>query len=256
MFAAARIEKIRELISDQKRIEVIALTKILNVSEATVRRDLEKLEAEGFLFRTHGGAILKASEDSSQETSTDEISQEKQMIASFAQKYVSSNEIIYIGAGSTCYQFALELKDKKDITIVTSNLDVSTGLAGYTNINVLLTGGAVQYRAAAITLVGQFANDMLDKIYVDKAFVSADAVDLQYGFSSANSDVAEITRRAMKMSGQTIMLCDIAKFDRKALVKICNLNDVSIIVTNPGIRPEYKSYFYENDIPVLCKYDI
>lgn len=255
MFAAGRIEKIKEVLLGEKRIEVAELTKILNVSEATVRRDLEKLEADGFLLRTHGGAVL-ASYTESQDSQSDDVSQEKKMVAMFAKNLVCGNEIVFIGGGGTCFQFAREIADKKDITVVTCNLDAANVLADRPNIEVLLTGGSLRYRPSSIMMAGPFAQAMLGEVFVDKAFLGADGADMDYGFSSANADGVELARIAMKISGQTIMLCDESKFDRKALFKICDLKDVSMVVTNPDIRAEYKTFFYEQDIPVLSKYDI
>ncbi len=256
MFAAGRIEKIKEVLLGEKRIEVAELTKILNVSEATVRRDLEKLEADGFLLRTHGGAVLASYKESQDMTLPDDISPEKKMVAVFAKNLVCSNEIVFIGEGGTCLQFAREIADKKDITVVTCNLDAANVLAGRSNIEVLLTGGSLRYRPSATMMAGPFAQAMLGEVFVDKAFLGADGADMDYGFSSANADGVELARIAMKISGQTIMLCDESKFDRKSLFKICDLKDASMVVTNPDIRTEYKTFFYEQDIPLLSKYDI
>ncbi|GHT84780.1 DeoR family transcriptional regulator [Bacteroidia bacterium] len=254
MFAAGRLEKVRELLQEHKKIDVLTLVRALDVSEATVRRDLEKLEEEKFLVRTHGGAVL-VEQEQGKAVAEIELSEEKKQIAEYAANLVNNNEIIYVGGGSTCLQFALALKEKKDVTIVTSNLWAAVDLAGLPNLNVMVTGGAVWYRESSISTVGEFAYHMLENIFVDKVFLGADGVDLKFGFSYTSPDQVNISKKAMKMSDQVILMCDHSKFGRKALSSLCPLTSVSMVVTNQNVPPEYKSFFFDNNIPIITNYD-
>lgn len=255
MFAAGRLEKIRELLQEHKKIDVLTLVKALDVSEATVRRDLEKLEEKGFLVRTHGGAILVEQEQTSFIDHI-ELLEEKKLIAELAANLVHNNEIIYVGGGSTCLQFALALREKKDLTIVTSNLCAAVEMAGLPNLSLMVAGGAVRYRESSISTVGEFAYNMLENIFVDKVFLGADGVDLRFGFSYTNPDQASLYKKAMEMSNQIILLCDHTKFGRRAVSQLCPLTEVSMVVTNQNVPPEYKSFFFDNNIPIITKYDL
>jgi len=254
MFAAGRMEIIKELLAKQKKIEVVSLVKILNISEATVRRDLEKLEELGFLLRTHGGAVL-VEQASTQEMEV-ELKEEKQRIASLAANLVGNNEIIYIGSGSTCLAFALELKDKRDLTIISNNAMIATKLAGLPSVSIILLGGSVLYRDRSISLVGNAANQMLENMFADKVFLGADGVDLSLGVSYSNAEIANIARGARGMSSELILLCDHTKFGRKALEKLCPLTELSMVVTNKEAPAGYKNFFFEHNIPMLFKYDL
>lgn len=255
MFAAGRLDKIKELLIEYKKVDVMTLVSVLSVSEATVRRDLEKLESENFLKRTHGGAILV--EDNAPELPEDIPNlEEKKKIAYIASNFVDNNEVILIGTGTTCLQFAISLRDKRDLTIVTNNILVSNELAPYKNIQVILTGGNLYSAGDSLSMTGEFALKMLENIYADKAFLGVSGVDLNFGFSAASLELALVSKKMCEVSKETIILSDYSKFGRRSFTRLGPLNMAHKIVTNEEIAPEFKQYFYNNDIPIYTSYEL
>lgn len=259
MFAEGRLDKrldrIKEMLLQYKKVDVGSLVPILDVSEATIRRDLERLESEGFIRRTHGGAVLN---EENQETFPLEIPNfdEKQMIGQIASKLVENNEVIIIGPGTTCLQFAKNLKDKKDLTIMTNNLLVPIELGKYKNINVVLTGGSVYSTEESMSMVGNFVYKTLQDIYATKAFLGASGVDLNAGFTGINPELALIWKRMSEIAKETIVLADYTKFGNRGFVKLSSLDSVHKVVTNDQIPAEYKQYFFEKGIPVYTNNEL
>ncbi|MFC4600725.1 DeoR/GlpR family DNA-binding transcription regulator [Cohnella hongkongensis] len=260
MFAVKRIDKIKDFLRQYKQIDISSLSSILSVSEATVRRDLDKLEMEGFIKRTHGGAILV--EDPEDDFSLQELVQvvpnleEKEAIGFIASNMVNNNDVIIIGAGSTCYQMAKQLKNKKNLTIVTNNVLIGIEYSANREIKVILTGGETYQNNNSISLVGDFSNKMLEGIYVSQAFIGVDGVDFDSGFTVNSSELGLVWNSISKVSGNLIVLADYTKFGKKGFVKCGSLDEADKIVTNDKVPDEYKQYFFEKGIPLFTKYNL
>lgn len=250
-----RLERIKEMLLQYKKVDVGSLVSILDVSEATIRRDLERLEAEGFIKRTHGGAVLN---EEYQETFPLPMQNydEKQMIGHIASKLVDNNEVIIIGPGTTCLQFAKNLKDKKDLTIMTNNLLVPVELGRYKNINVIMTGGSVYTTEDSMSMVGNFVYKTLHDIYATKAFLGVNGVDLIAGFTGINPELALIWKTMRELAKETIVLADYTKFGNRGFVKLASLDSVHKVVTNDQVPAEYKQYFFEKGIPVYTNNEL
>ena len=255
MFAAARIDKIKRLLMDNNKIEVTTLVKVLNVSEATVRRDLEKLEQDGFLIRIHGGAILQKQEEVAEPIEIPK-KREKDSIAKIASRLVENGDVLFIGEGTTCFQFALELKPKKNLTIVSTNVSIATSLAACPNIILILTGGNILYEEGNIALGGEFTNKFLSNIGVDKVFISVSGLDKNAGLYTSSTDAADVMKCARKMSNEMILLCDYSKFGRRSLVKVGTFEMIDKVVTNENIDDEYKQLFDKMNIPLYTSYNL
>ncbi len=258
MFAAKRIEKIKEVMLEYKRVDISTLSSILSVSEATIRRDLEKLENEGFLKRSYGGAVLDEDMNvqpaPSRETTPN--LDEKKMVGYIASQLVENNEAIIIGSGITCLQFAKHLKNKKNLTIVTNNVHIPSELSSNKEIKVVLTGGDVIYNDESMSMVGEFAHKMLEDIHVSKAFLGTGGVDIQFGFTSSNSDIAVMWNKMCRVANEVIILGDYTKFGKKNFIKLGPLNTAGKIVTNQEVPEEFKKYFFENGIPIYTSYEL
>ena len=141
MFADARIEKIKELLLEYKHVDVNTLSSVLSASVATVRRDLERLEEEGFLRRTHGGAIIIEKKEKIAKVAQEPYYREKKQIGIIAASLIKNNETVYIGAGRTCQQIARNLKDKRNVKVVTNNIGVITELLHTQSVRLMVPGG-------------------------------------------------------------------------------------------------------------------
>ena len=122
MFADERTEKIKALLLDYKRIDINTLISMIPASPATVRRDLEKMEKEGFLRRTHGGVVLVEEEEPAAPVPVDRYLLEKEQIGAIAVAMIEPNDTVFLGNGTTCLQVAKNLRDRPNIRVVSNNI--------------------------------------------------------------------------------------------------------------------------------------
>lgn len=257
MFAAERLAKIREILLDYKHVDVTTLSSMLSFSEATIRRDLEKLEEEGFLTKTHGGAVL--SDEAIQEVQLnydgDPCLEEKRQIGMISAQIINNNEAVFLGAGNTCLQIAKNIKDKKDLTVVTNNVNILLELSNCSNINVLLTGGSIQHLGTSLSLVGQFTKRTLESLFVNKAFFTVNGISLKYGYTVSSAEQAEVCNILIKNADEVIIAADYTKFDKRSFTQIGPIDMAKKLITNAQVSLEYKKYFFENNIQLFTAFE-
>jgi len=254
MFAAQRLEKIKELLLEKKQIDVVTLSSILDVSEVTVRRDLEKLEEQGFLTKTHGGAILNESNTSSIQEDDEPLKEEWQQIGIIASHMVDDNEAILLGTGPVCLEIAKNLKDKNNLTIVTIDLNIAIELAECANINVIIPGGYLM--GAALSLYGDLTEKFLTDMFVNKAFIEVDGISEDRGYTINNAQQASVAKVMMKITKEVIIVADYTKFGKIAFNQIGLIHDVTKVITNDKVPIEFKKYFFDQEIPIFTTYHL
>lgn len=207
------------------------VAKVLDISEETVRRDFEKLEAEGRLSRSHGGAVR--SDDSHRDLSLNrrEIANvaEKRIIAGLALKQIQAGDAIFFDASSTVFYLACQLPNV-EITVVTSALKVAVELARRPAIQVILTGGMVN--PGSLSSQGALADFVLERCHVQKAFMSCRGVDVRRGVREANLDQAGLKQRIMTLADRTFLLADHSKLGMKSSYFFARLEDLDTVITD------------------------
>ncbi|HEY8391790.1 MAG TPA: DeoR/GlpR family DNA-binding transcription regulator [Capillibacterium sp.] len=262
MYAAERLAKIRRIIREKKRIDVATLSKLLAVSEVTIRRDLVKLENEGYIIKTYGGAVLQELVDENPKNgpapevspNDDPYLAEKEQIAKIAANLVQDDQIIFLGPGTTCYQIAASLTNKRNLTIVTNNLYVISLLQKLPTINVIAVGGEVNY--ARNCLVGPIAQNCLKHLHTNISFVSVDGINLDRGYTLNDFDVLDIIKAIQLNSDEVVLAVDYSKFDKIALTSIGDLTYFKKVITNSRIPEEYKNYYFQNCIGLYTTMEI
>ena len=238
LLAVERRKRIRMQLLDEKRVHVSELSAAYSVSEETIRRDLERLETEGLVSRTYGGAVLR--EDGREDTPYDIRKRadvdSKTVIAHLVASLISDGEYIILDESSTSYYIARELKSKKNLTVITNSMEIIREIASVQGWNVLCTGGAL--RTSAPSFAGFQAESMVRSYHVDKAILSCGSLDLRAGFTDRHEDTALVKRAMMSAARQVILAADHGKFDRIAFARIGELDQLSTIVTDrdPGER--------------------
>ncbi|HSQ89568.1 DeoR/GlpR family DNA-binding transcription regulator, partial [Romboutsia sp.] len=195
MLAQERYEYIIETLNKEGIVKVSKLTKELNVSIETIRRDLEHLEKEEILDRVYGGAILKKkpTDKLSFKKREEEFKKEKLEIASIAVRYISQGQSIALNDSTTNVEIAKILKkDFKNITVITNSLVIATELVENKDINIILAGGLLDNKEYAF--YGEFAKDILSNFVVDIAFISVGGVSINRGITDYNIDTVEIQK--------------------------------------------------------------
>ncbi|MGE5599513.1 MAG: DeoR/GlpR family DNA-binding transcription regulator [Bacteroidota bacterium] len=253
MFAAERQQRIRELMLKHKRLDVMTLSGLLAVTEVTVRRDLEKLEAEGFLTRMHGGAILNEQADTGRFPEADRVPLEKKLIGEIAAMLIENGQSVFLGPGETCVQVAANLRDLTRLTLLTNDLAVASRLNGNSGISVVVVGGNLLH--GTNSLVGPLAVAALRGIFVDKAVIGVNGVSLEHGLTVNSLEQAVFLREILKISKEVVMVADYTKFDYVGFSPVCELTRVHKVVTNKEVPEVYKEFFFTHQIKVYTTYE-
>lgn len=229
MLTEERQSKILDELKSKKIVKVRELIEELGVSESTIRRDLQELEAEGWLVRVHGGAKLtiKLEPELSMEEKSSRNVQKKQEIVQLAASLVNEGDVIYIDAGTTTLEL-LPLIQYKNVSIVTNSVRhacVSTDLG----LDTIVIGGSIRKNTTAS--VSQLGSEQLQRYFFDKAFMGANGVHPVYGLTTADPEEAMMKRTAIHQAQQVYFLVDDTKFDKLNFSQIESI-DTGIILTN------------------------
>lgn len=256
MFAPERIRIIKSILHDKKHINVSDLSTMLNVSEVTIRRDLEKLENEGFLTRTHGGAIINEDASSEEDMSNVEIDayfQQRIEISQIASHMVEDNDVIILSPGPTNICIARKLLSKKNLTVLTNDLNIASELSSNAGIKVIIPGGDLD--ASSMTVTGKLTEENIKNFYVSKAFIEMDGVNIERGYTVQHIGRASVIKEMLDISREKIIICTYNCFDSIAFSQIGPLNIADKVITNPQIPDLYKNYYFENSIQLFTAFN-
>ncbi|MBC5649219.1 DeoR/GlpR family DNA-binding transcription regulator [Christensenella tenuis] len=259
MFVTERHQKIRQMILEYKRVDVSNLSRLFSVSEVTIRKDLEQLEKEGFLVRTHGGAILNEGSlplESSISTADPDLLLKKQKIGDVLEKIISNNELIFLGAGSTCAEVSRKLVTKNELAVITNNINAIVILSENPNITLITTGGNATRKNSSIALTGSETIEFLKGKYVDKAIVSADGISYLNGFSLQNDIIAQAYTLVFNQANEKIVCATSDKFNKNAYSSFSPIDGIDTLITDASAPDDYLKYFFDHNIRVFNAYDI
>ena len=225
MLAEERKKIICEIVNRKKAIRVAELSQRLNITEATVRRDLDELQKEHKLRRTHGGAVAlyTAGIAGTINTLAGEHLAEKRRIAEKAYEYVYDFDTVLFDGSSTVLELAYQLarRNRKGVTVLTNSINVVNVLADKASkgeIKVIQIGGQVKYHLNST--VGELAVRTVHDVRVDKTFMGVNGIDVEYGYSIANMEEAMVKKEMIHSAKQTFVLADNSKFGKSYLAKI------------------------------------
>jgi DeoR/GlpR family transcriptional regulator of sugar metabolism len=254
MFAIERQNRIREILYKEKRVDVFELSKLFSVTEVTIRRDLDKLEQEGFLIKTYGGAVLSEELSGAPLTASpeDAVLEEKRMIGRIASQMIEPGEAIYLSPGTTCLEIARNIKEKR-VTVVTNDILIAYELKDVTGIKVIVTGGDLVQSSS--TLVGGFALQALRGIYINKAFIGVKGVNFDSGYTIDSYEEVMVIQEVKKISNEIIAVADYTKFNRTAFARLGELSMAKKVITNKQVPNEFKKYFFENAIKLYTTFE-
>jgi DeoR family transcriptional regulator of aga operon len=158
---------------------------------------------------------------------------EKRKIAQAAYNLIEENDSIIIGAGSTVFALAEQIKPIDRLTAVTASLKVSILLNEFANASVIQLGGTM--RKNSVSVIGEYTSSFFNDITCSKVFLGVDGIDMEYGITNSNIEEAQLNKRMIDASLKTIILADSSKFGKRGFGRICSLDKVDIIVTDSGI---------------------
>lgn len=245
-----RQQWIMDYLSNHDSISIKETAELCKVSEATARRDLDELALSGVLERSHGGATLHHGTgiEIFHAEKMKVMIPEKLSIAKAAVELVRDGDSIFLDSGTTTFILAEQLASFKRLTVVTNNLDIAYSTRLDTSSIMIVTGGI--RRDGYSVLVGDIGEDFIRKLYVDIAFLGADAVSANSGIYNSNFMEIGIKKSILSSGKKKVLLVDHHKFTQKALTKVCDLEELDYIITDSGIGEDDQKIL-EEKVPHL-----
>ncbi len=228
-------------------VKVQDLKERYDVTEMTIRRDLEKLEQLGLAKRTFGGAIL-ASRDKTFYQRSALMSEEKEQIGKYCVSLVQKNDSIFLDGGTTTLQIARFLPEDFPITVVTNAINIVQELAEK-KISTIVVGGILVEETKS--MVGPIAVETITRLAFDKVFLGTSGIHMEHGFSNSNMYEAEIKRMAIERSRESYVVSDHTKFGEKALFSFASFDQIRKIVTDQMPSFEYRSTLQKAGVDIM-----
>jgi DeoR family transcriptional regulator of aga operon len=232
---AERHKHILDTLQKEGFLKVTDAASSLNVTTATIRNDLKFLEDKKLLYRTHGSAsVINPHTIDLNLTEKEKMKiNEKRKIAKVAYQMIETNDSIIVGAGSSVFALAEQIKPMDQLTIVTASLKVSILLNELPHANVIQLGGTI--RKNSVSVIGDYTSRFFDDVSCSKLFLGVDGIDSEFGITNSNIEEAQLNKRMIDASLKTIVLADSSKFGKKGFGRICSLDQVDVIVTDSDI---------------------
>jgi DeoR/GlpR family transcriptional regulator of sugar metabolism len=232
----------------RERVSVRLLAERLDVSEATVRRDLKALADEGRAELIHGGATISRKADFSFRSKGMRNPDAKRRIGRLAAGLVANHDQIFLDSGTTCFQMVPHLKAKRGLSVVVNSARLALEL-DTPEISVVLIGG--QYRPDRMDTVGPLATGMIDQLRGYVAFVGADGLSPEFGLTASDIESAHFNRRAVEHARDAVLVADAGKFASPSLFKIVEFDRISRVVTDRRPEEAWMDFFAARDIEVI-----
>lgn len=229
--------KILERVAEQEAIQASELARDFGVSEMTVRRDIQRLERDGFLRQTYGGATvhLTRSVELAFNARALQHAREKRLIGMEAAALVADARVVFVGIGTTAEQFARFIRAREDVLVVTASLTIAS-LLGTRPLQVVVLGGRV--RRNELSCNGPVAQHTLQRYQIDVAVVGAAGVSAEWGLTDLDDDEAEINRIAIERARKVVVIADASKLGQVAATAVAPLHRVATLVTDASAQKD------------------
>jgi DeoR/GlpR family transcriptional regulator of sugar metabolism len=249
-FAPQRRDQLRRIVEARRAVRVEDLRDALGVSLATVRRDLDELQEAGHLRRVHGGAVALDARPVERrfEAKASSHADAKRRIAQRAARLVEEGESVYLDSGSTCLEVARQLVTRPDVTVVTNSLPAAVELVGR-GPRVIVVGG--ELRPLSQALVGPLSRPLLERLWVDRAFMGTFGLSLEAGLTTTDAAEAFTKELVLGRARQVILLADRSKLGTRAFAHAGRLDQVDVLVTDRALEPHVAEVFDRFGVEVL-----
>lgn len=251
MLPTQRREKILALLTEDGSAKVKQLARLFKVTEVTIRQDLEKLEADGFIVREHGGAYLKNILDYVRNFSLvhQDNMDKKEAIARKSLEFIEPGDTIILDSGSTTTEIAKHLRGIRELTVITNAVNIALILGGQPGVELVLTGG--EFKPPTLSLTGQKAADSLKGLNVHKLFLATAGITLRAGLTYPGISDIVVKRAMIEAADITYLVADSSKIGKAAFASLGALSLIDYIITDPGIRESDKKLFRDHQIELI-----
>ncbi len=251
MFALERQKIILEKLNLDGAVWVSKLSAELGVTEETIRRDLEKLENQEVLVRTHGGAVPVT--DSSYELSLEKRKQTnlvaKEKLAKAAAEHIFPGDTIFLDSSTTTFYIAKEIKKINNVTVISNSLRVINELSNVENIKTIGVGGVVSNNQSTVGYLAE--TSIKNNFYAVKFFFSSKGVSPEAGILESNEQECAIKKQMLANSNEKYYLCDASKIGRVGFYKLTPIEDVDYFITEAKLDDSYIDIFNEFDVKYI-----
>jgi DeoR/GlpR family transcriptional regulator of sugar metabolism len=252
-----RRQSLLELLRKQPGLRVPEVALALDVSEGTVRNDLNALEADGLLMRVHGGAVLNEQPKSFNAAFNirhQEHRAEKATIAKVAAELVTDGDSLLLDSSSTAFYFAMRLGERRRLRIVTNGIEVARLLAQNASNTVVLIGGMMNPDGSSVT--GLLSESIIAELHIQKAFVSCSGFSVERGMTEVHFEEAQLKRKALESVRQVFALVDSSKMGVEDLTSFARPLQITHLFTDAGLQEEWKARLSWANIPfTICEAD-
>jgi DeoR/GlpR family transcriptional regulator of sugar metabolism len=235
-----RRQSLLDILRKQPGLRVPELALALDVSEGTVRNDLNALEEQGVLMRVHGGAVLNQ-QDQFQNISFVRRYQQnavaKLAIAREAARLVNEGDSILMDASTTAYYFAKALSERKRLRVMTNGFEVARELAQNSTNTVVLLGGVVNNESSSVT--GLLSEHIIEELHIQKTFLSCSGFSLERGMTEVHLAEAQLKRKVIESSQQLFALVDSSKFGKEDLTSFARPEKINCLFTDKHLSSDW-----------------
>lgn len=250
-----RRQSLLDILRRQPGLRVPELALALNVSEGTVRNDLNALEQQGTLMRVHGGAVLNQQDQFQNNSFMRRYQQHaaaKLAIAREAAVLVNDGDSILMDASSTAYYFAKALSDRRRLRVITNGFEVARELAQNSTNTVILIGGVVNNESSSVT--GLLSEHIIEELKIQKTFLSCSGFSLERGMTEVHLAEAQLKRKVIESSQQLFALVDSSKFGKEDLTSFARTAKINCLFTDNRLSAEWTERLRQADIEfTICE---
>ena len=258
MLQLERQKLILDYLEKNRKATTNELSELLGVSTTTIRTDLNQMDKDHLLTKTHGGALyLDTSSDHTELTGKAyyfheralENQREKEEIAASAIHFVKDHMCIFLDASSTAYTLGMKLSGFTELTVITNGINLALALKDMPGITTILTGGIVT--SASSSIEGLLGEDLLRKIHTDIAFVSARGFSVENGLTDFSIYEADLKRMCIRASAKTIALVDHTKFDSSSISSYASIDDINLVISDSGLSKNVQDIYEKAGVDLM-----
>jgi len=251
-----RISNIESILKKESSKSIQKLAELLNVSNMTIRRDLQEMESNHTVHLYNGIAVLNKEKDQSVNQYLNDIQTEgskkqaiKMKIGKIASDYINKDDIVLFDNGSTINHIIKQLSPELPITVVTYNLNAAVSLFQNPNYNLIIPGGYLHRNTGM--LQSEEAVSLISRIGINKAFISASGISSLFDVTTVAEYEIDIKKAVIKTAVEKILVVDSDKFNKVCVAKFATLRDFDTIITDSNIPEDVKTMINENNIKLI-----
>lgn len=251
MLAEQRRQKILELIQEDGSARVKQLSEIFGVSEPTIRQDLERLEADDYVVKSHGGAVLKTIQQQVLSVSLQHLENldKKALIGKRAADIIEDGDSIVLDSGSTTTEIAKHLDGRQNLKIITNALNIALLVGGNPSFELMVTGG--DFKAPTLSLTGDKAAAFFSRIHVNRLFLATGGISADFELTYPGLSDLPVKKAMMDAAKAVYLVADSTKFGRASFASLGSIDQVDYLITDSGLRNDVRSSLEKRGLQVI-----